>query len=52
MEIGKNIKNLEQRAIILKNEKSDDKQKELEELKQFIVSDLRKRGYTNKKNRL
>ena len=45
----KNIKNLEQRAIILKNEKSDDKQKELEELKQFIVSDLRKRGYTNKK---
>ena len=45
----KNIKNLGQRAIILKNEKSDDKQKELEELKQFIVSDLRKRGYTNKK---
>ena len=45
----KNIKNLEQRAIILKNEKSDDKQKELEEIKQFIVSDLRKRGYTNKK---
>ena len=32
-----------------KKEKSDDKQKELEELKKFIVSDLIKRGYTNKK---
>ena len=45
----KNIKNCGQRAIILKKEKSADEKKELEELKYFIVSDLRERGYTNKK---
>ena len=44
-----NIKNKKQRAKILKQEKSEEEQKELEELKKFIVSDLRKRGYTNKK---
>ena len=38
-----NIKNKGQRAIILKNEKSDDEQKKLEELKQSIVLDLKKR---------
>ena len=43
------MKNKGTRAIILKPEKSDDEKKELENLKQFIISDLRKRGYTEKK---
>ena len=43
-----NIKNCGQRAIILKKEKSTDEKKELEELKKFIVSDLIKKGYSNK----
>ena len=37
------------KTTILKKELSEDKKKELEQLKQFIISDLRKRGYTNKK---
>ena len=44
----KNIKNYGQRAIILKKEKSADEKKELEEIKKFIVSDLIKKGYSNK----
>ena len=43
------IKNKGQRAIILKKEISEDEKKKLEELKQSIVLDLKKRGYTNKK---
>ena len=45
----RNIKYYGQMAIILKPEKSDDEKKELENLKQVIISDLRKRGYTEKK---
>ena len=45
----RNIKYYGQRAIILKPEKSDDEKKELENLKQVIISDLIERGYTNKK---
>ena len=44
-----NIKYNGKRTIILKQGKSDDEKEKLKELKQFIVSDLRKKGYTNKK---
>ena len=44
-----NIKNERKKAIILKQEKSMDAKKEIEKLELFIVSDLRKRGYTDKK---
>ena len=43
------LKNKGGKTTILKKELSEDKKKELEQLKQFIISDLRKRGYTNKK---
>ena len=44
-----NVKNKGQKTIILKKEISEDEKKKLEELKQSIVLDLKKRGYTNKK---
>ena len=44
-----NIKYKGKKAIILKKEKSDDEKKELENLKQFIISDLRKRRLYRKK---
>ena len=42
------IKNRGTRAIVLKQEKSADEKKEMEELKKFIVSDLIQKGYRNK----
>ena len=45
----KYLRNKGGKTAILKKELSEDKKKELEQLKQFIISDLRKRGYTNKK---
>ena len=43
------IKNKGRKTIILKKELSKEKKKELEQLKQFIVSDLIQKGYRNKK---
>ena len=43
------IKHKNKRAIILKQEKLTDEKKKIEELKQFIISDLRKRRIYRKK---
>ena len=43
------MKNKETRTIILKRNITEAEKEELEELKKFIVSDLKKNGYTNKK---
>ena len=43
------IKNKGRKTTILKKELSEDKKKELEQLKQFIISDLRKKGFTNQR---
>ena len=42
------IKHKNKRAIILKPEKSTDEKKKIEELKQFIASDLIQKGYRHK----
>ena len=43
-----NIKYNGKKAIILKSERSTDEKKKIEELKQFIASDLIQKGYRNK----